>query len=150
MSLNAVSLPDFCTGGAGRSGDSSEVNAGEDDAASRRADTGPPLPGERRLDMCEGVIDICAALFSVSGRDLRQTGRSVSEISRVRQIAMYVAHTQLGLTMREVGRGFGRDRTTVLYACHLIEDLRDDEDFDRILSTTERITRAAFRATGMI
>ncbi|MCV0396153.1 MAG: chromosomal replication initiator DnaA [Rhizobiaceae bacterium] len=100
--------------------------------------------------MCEGVIDICAALFSISGRELRRTGRSGNDVSRVRQIAMYVAHTQLGLTMRQVGRGFGRDRTTVLYACHLIEDMRDDEDFDRILSTTERITRAAFRATGMI
>ncbi len=44
---------------------------------------------------------------------------------------MYVAHVTLRLSMADIGRGFGRDRTTVVYACHLIEDLRDDDDFDR-------------------
>ena len=43
-------------------------------------------------------------------------------------------------------RGFGRDRTTVLHACHLIEDLRDDAEFDRIVAVAERIALAAFGA----
>jgi chromosomal replication initiation ATPase DnaA len=66
-------------------------------------------------------------------------------VSRVRQIAMYVAHVVLGLSMRDVGKGFGRERTTVLHACHLIEDLRDDPDFDRFVAVTERIASVAFR-----
>ena len=57
---------------------------------------------------------------------------------------MYVAHVVLQLTMGEVGRGFGRDRTTVLHACHLVEDMRDDPEFDRIVATAERVTKAAF------
>jgi chromosomal replication initiation ATPase DnaA len=58
---------------------------------------------------------------------------------------MYVSHVVLRLSMNEVGLGFGRDRTTVLHACHLVEDLRDDEDFDRLVAKTERVAFAAFR-----
>ena len=66
------------------------------------------------------------------------------DVSRVRQITMYVAHVVLRLSMTDIGRAFGRDRTTVLYACHLVEDLRDDTDFDRIITMTERVALAAF------
>jgi chromosomal replication initiation ATPase DnaA len=100
---------------------------------------------ERTLELCEAMIDIAAALFNVSGREMRRGGRTTLGVSRVRQIAMYVAHTALGLTMSEVGRGFARDRTTVLHACHLVEDLRDDVEFDRHVVLTERIAMAAFR-----
>jgi chromosomal replication initiation ATPase DnaA len=61
-----------------------------------------------------------------------------------------VGHVVLRLTMSDVGRGFGRDRTTVLYACHLVEDMRDDADFDRVVATMERIVGAAFRERGTI
>lgn len=44
-----------------------------------------------------------------------------------------------------MGRGFGRERTTVLHACHLIEDMRDDEDFDGIVAMAERVAGAALR-----
>jgi hypothetical protein len=101
--------------------------------------------GERAVELCEGMIDIVAALFNVSGRELRRSGRADQSITRVRQIAMYVSHVVLRLSMNEVGHGFGRDRTTVLYACHLIEDMRDDEDFDCLVARTERVALAAFR-----
>ncbi|MBK8458452.1 MAG: chromosomal replication initiator DnaA [Phyllobacteriaceae bacterium] len=90
------------------------------------------------------MIDIAAALFNVSGGDLRRTGRCRQDVARVRQIAMYVAHVALGLPQGDIGRGFGRDRTTVLHACHLIEDLRDDAEFDRIVAATERVALAVF------
>ena len=100
---------------------------------------------ERIMEVCEAMIDICAALYNVSSKELRQVGRTGTGVARVRQIAMYVTHVTLGITMQEVGRGFARDRTTVRHACHLIEDLRDDEDFDRAVMTTERVALAAFR-----
>ncbi len=99
---------------------------------------------ERTIALCEAMIDITAALFNVSGRELRKSGRSSMGISRVRQVAMYVAHVVLRLNMADIGKAFGRDRTTVLYACHLIEDLRDDDEFDRIITMTERVALAAF------
>ncbi len=99
---------------------------------------------ERALELCEAMIDVAAALFNVSGKDIRKASRSTIGVSRVRQVAMYVAHVILRLNMADIGKAFGRDRTTVLHACHLIEDLRDDADFDRIITTTERVALAAF------
>lgn len=114
----------------------------------RRADESSEAGGncheERMLELCEALIDITAALFNVSSKDIRKPGRSTLDVSRVRQVAMYVAHVVLRLNMSDIGKAFGRDRTTVMYACHLIEDLRDDEDFDRIITRTERVAMAAF------
>lgn len=100
---------------------------------------------EAALEICECLIDIAAALFSVSSKELRRSGRTAVPVSRVRQIAMYVAHVVLRLTMGEVGAGFGRDRTTVLHACQVIENLRDDPEFDRVVLMTEQVAFAAFR-----
>jgi hypothetical protein len=47
---------------------------------------------ERMMEVCEGMIDICAALFNVSSKEIRQTGRTGQDAARVRQIAMYVTH----------------------------------------------------------
>ncbi|MEQ1950746.1 helix-turn-helix domain-containing protein [Mesorhizobium yinganensis] len=120
------------------------------DEAKPPARVKPGLPasgrrGERVMEVCEAMIDVCAALYGVSSKEIRQTCKSAPEIIRVRQIAMYVTHTALGVSMQEVGRGFARDRTTVRYACHVIEDLRDDDDFDRTVAMTERVALAAFR-----
>lgn len=104
------------------------------------------LRDERTIETCECLIDVVAALFSVSSKELRQPGRSSACINRVRQVAMYVAHVVLRLTMIEVGQGFGRDRTTVLHACRIVEDMRDDKDFDEVVSVVERVAGAAFRS----
>lgn len=109
-----------------------------------------PICDERVNDICECVMDIVAALFNVSGKEIRSPGRSSTQVARVRQIGMYVAHVVLGLSMKEIGRGFGRDRTTVQHACHLIEDMRDDVEFDQIVLVIERVTAAAFRHTEVL
>jgi hypothetical protein len=99
---------------------------------------------DRILAACDGVIDLAAMLFGVSGKELRSPSRSTLAVSRVRQIAMYAAHVTLGFTMGHVGQGFGRDRTTVLHACHQIEDMREDAEFDRIVARVEQVVAAAF------
>lgn len=107
-----------------------------------------PVPKRRdevAMDVCECLIDIASALFSLPSKELRRSGRTAMPVSRVRQIAMYVAHVVLRLTMGDVGRGFGRDRTTVMHACRIIEDLRDDPEFDRVVSMFELVASAAFR-----
>ncbi len=98
--------------------------------------------------MCDGVIDLMSALFATSGRQLREPGRGGRAVSRVRQIGMYVAHVTLGLRMVEIAAGFGRDKSTVVHACHMIEDLRDDEDFDRVVAKAEHVTRVAFSVSA--
>ena len=57
-----------------------------------------------------------SVLMDVPLVQLRAKSRCRADIAFARQIAMYVSHVVLGLSMNDVGRGFGRDRTTVLHA----------------------------------
>lgn len=128
-------------GGRDRSGSSGDQSPARDGAGIRE---------ELAVEICDGVIDILVALFGVSGRELRSSGRCGKPVARVRQVGMYVSHVALGLTMTQVGRGFGRDRSTVMHACHLVEDMRDDGEFDHIVATVERIAAVAFARYGII
>ncbi|KXF78294.1 hypothetical protein ATN84_00370 [Paramesorhizobium deserti] len=116
------------------------VSAGE----SRRG----KLSRHRTIEVCDAFIDILAAYFGVPGSELRSCDRCRRDIARVRQIGMYVAHTLFGMTMTEVARGFARDRSTVMHACHLIEDMREDREFDAILAAFERLSAATFLGEG--
>lgn len=104
-----------------------------------------PRDDEQAIAYCDGVIDLVGAFFNVPTLELRRTGRTGLQVAQVRQIAMYVAHVTLRLSMRQVGAGFQRDRTSVSHACHLVEDLRDEIGFDRIVAHVERIVSAAFQ-----
>lgn len=50
--------------------------------------------------------------------------------ARARHIAMYLTHTACGMSLARVARAFGRDRSTISHACRIIEDYREDADFD--------------------
>ena len=102
--------------------------------------------GEETIAICDGMIDILSACFSIPSPELRSSTRANAPVARVRQVGMSVCHVVLGLTMLEVAAGFVRDRSTVVHACHLIEDMRDDVEFDTIVGTIERIAQAAFGA----
>lgn len=68
----------------------------------------------------------------------------------VRQIAMYVCHVALQMPFADIGAAFGRDRTTVGHACHVVEDRRDDAAFDDFVSAIERMATAVFRPSGLV
>ena len=71
------------------------------------------------LDALETVV---AATFAVPVIDLRAGSRGSAAVAFARQSAMYLAHIAFGLSYAEVGRMFGRDRTTAAYACRLVEE----------------------------
>lgn len=114
---------------------------------------GGALTAERRA-ACGRVVAIVAAARGVEARALFRRTRSELRIAAARQLAMYLCHTLLGLSMTEVGRYFGRDRTTVAHACALIEDSRDDRRIDvdiemlenRIMGFTAGLAAFASRA----
>jgi hypothetical protein len=66
-----------------------------------------------------------------------------------RQTAMYLAHVGFGIPMAAIGKAFARDRTTVVHACHLIEDRRDEARFDDLLDHLEQAA-IALRAARWI
>ena len=80
---------------------------------------------------------IVAAAFDVDVANLRAPGRGARRTAFARQVAMYLAHVTLGMPLTDVGRHFGRDRTTAGHACARIEDCRDDDRTDRVLCYLE-------------
>lgn len=50
--------------------------------------------------------------------------------ARARHIAIYLTHAGLGLSLARAANAFGRDRSTVAHGCRIIEDCREDPDFD--------------------
>ena len=113
------------------------------------------LPGRGRA---LGLRSACNTVRMVAGEMLALTGpRERSDrdrrfaVAHIQQIAMYVCHVALKLTMTDVARGFGRDRTTVGHACARVEDRRDDRAFDDFVGAVERVVNAVFagkRADG--
>jgi hypothetical protein len=61
-----------------------------------------------------------------------------------RQVSIYLGHVGCGLTYAEVGRLYGRDRSTAAHACSVIEDKRDDQRFDRLLELLECCVHLGF------
>lgn len=94
------------------------------------------------------IIDAAvAAAFTVPLGELRASTRRRASVALARQSAMYLAHVAFGLSFTEVGRAFGRDRTTAAYACRRIEDRRADMGLDTALAELEHALRRNFDAT---
>ncbi|MEP9354360.1 helix-turn-helix domain-containing protein [Xanthobacter sp. KR7-65] len=89
---------------------------------------------------------IAAADCRASVDALLSRNRCTAPVAHARQLAMYLAHVGLGLSQSEVAQAFGRDRSTVAYACRRIEDLRDDAEFDCEVSRMEAWLRWAAAA----
>ncbi|MGD9866861.1 MAG: helix-turn-helix domain-containing protein [Hyphomicrobiales bacterium] len=100
-----------------------------------RPPSGRPFAGDF---LCRLSEDCAAALLRVPLCDLRSTSRGRARTAFARQVAMYLAHVGGGLNMTDVGLCFGRDRTTVAHACAVVENVRDDPAFDRVLDRVEQ------------
>ncbi len=95
----------------------------------------PPL-GEVRRNVAL-VKQLSAHFFDVSETELLAPTRKGANAALARQVAMYVCHVTLGFRFSEIGELFGRDRTTVSYACNAIEDRRDNPEFDHFVIRIE-------------
>ncbi|KRB50141.1 transposase [Rhizobium sp. Root708] len=112
---------------------------------SKRAPAPATLPSHAICRICAEITGEMASLVGARIQRRRDRRRASCHI---RQIAMYVCHVALQIPLHEIGRAFGRDRTTVGHACHVVEDRRDDPDFDEFVSTVERTVGFVFRSGG--
>ena len=109
------------------------------DFAARRAV--PSLPS--RTALTASVDRAVAMAFRVRMASLRGPTRGAAQVALARQVAMYLAHVELGLSFGQVSQAYGRTRTTVARACRRVEDLRGEDGFDRTMVKLERGLRAA-------
>jgi hypothetical protein len=112
----------------------------------------PPLlefePRRRdRAGWC--LLRFVAAARHVPTQQLLLPSRGEAEVALARQLAMYLMHVILQRDYAEVGRFFQRDRTTVSYACALIEDLREDKRFDAEVCRLEAVLETLRTGDGV-
>ena len=83
------------------------------------------------------ALKIAAEAYGVPLEEVTAATRRGPRAALARQVAMYLAHVVLGMTMSEIAHAFGRDRTTASHACRRIEDLRENAQFDRSIAWLE-------------
>lgn len=83
------------------------------------------------------VEQLVMRAFGLNLPTLMAERRGRAPVAFARQVAIYVTHTHLGLTLTAAARRFHRDRTTAGHACRRVEDSREDPDVDRRIEAVE-------------
>lgn len=87
-----------------------------------------------RATLCAELVQIIVSrTFRVPLARLCASTRDGPEIAFARQVAMYLTHTFFGVSFTRTGATFGRERTTVAYACRVIEEAREDKAIDHAI-----------------
>jgi len=102
---------------------------------------------EERAKLAAGLV---AYGLEVSTKEILESKRGTAKAAQARQIAMYVVYVGFGISLARVAIAFNRDRSTVAYACHQIEDRRDDPEFDTWLDALEGTLRKAAELAGNV
>lgn len=98
---------------------------------------------------CRVVLRLVTELFEAAlEREFASGVAQRRPRCHMRQIAMYLSHVVLSVPYRTIARAFGRDRTTVVHACAVVEDRRDDLGYDRFVERCERCVIAVFAPFG--
>lgn len=57
--------------------------------------------------------------------------------SRIREAAVYLLNTAIGITQVEIARGLGVSSASICQICRKMEEKRDDPDFEELISRLE-------------
>ena len=95
------------------------------------------LPGDKLL--ATFINQMVASAFELPAERLLRVDRGNARATRARQISIYLMHTTLSFSFSTISRIYNKDRTTIGYACRVIEDLRDGPAFDDRIIELEKI-----------
>ncbi len=94
----------------------------------------PMLPTHERRVTIDSIIRAVAERYCLQPSQLKQK-TNAHEISRPRQVAMYLTKELTSASLPEIGRAFGgKHHTTVLHSVRKVEELRQgDPDLNRLI-----------------
>ncbi|MEQ9517828.1 MAG: helix-turn-helix domain-containing protein [Parvibaculum sp.] len=104
----------------------------------------------KQADDVQLTCALVARAYNILSADLFRPTRGEARIAEARQVAMYLTHITFGMSLAAAARRFGRDRTTVAYACRQVEDRRDDDRFDLMLERLELSLAVLVRARSQL
>lgn len=98
------------------------------------------MGSQQRIDKNNAylAVSLVGYALEMKAEDILLPERGPRALVRARQVAMYLSHVGLGMSLARVALAFERDRSTVAHACHRIEEMRDDSDFDIWLDALEQ------------
>ncbi|PLW76979.1 helix-turn-helix domain-containing protein [Cohaesibacter celericrescens] len=83
------------------------------------------------------VDELVARTFRMPRSALHAGTRCRKTVAFARQVAMYLGHVCLSYPLKDVAEHYCRDRTTVAYACGVVEDRREKEETELLLNSLE-------------
>lgn len=111
--------------------------APEETFPDRSAGPRPPSPAH----LWRQVETAVSLTLAVPLSELRASTRRSVDVAFARQVTMYIARAALGMRYCAIGRLCGRDHKTVVHACRVVEQRRDDPNIDRMLHVLEALCR---------
>ncbi len=97
------------------------------------------MGSQQRIDKNSAYLaaSLVGYVLELKAEDILLPDRGPRDMVRARQVAMYLSHVGLEMSLSRVASAFDRDRSTVAHACHRIEEMRDEADFDAWLDRLE-------------
>jgi chromosomal replication initiation ATPase DnaA len=126
------------------------MDGGGDGRTSRTAEPAEPAAALLRVSATARASEAAVSCaLAIPARRIRAASRCGAEVALARQVAMYLVRVTFEHGFAEIGRAFGRDRTTASHACRVVEDRRDDDRFDLSLQALEGALAAWERTFGV-
>jgi hypothetical protein len=100
----------------------------------------PTVP--RTEDIFESVLHVVTKATGVPYHVIASKARGSREIADARALAMYLMHKVCHVTVIETGKVFGKDHTTVTYACRkVVSIISYDQTMKRLVDQTSSEVR---------
>lgn len=93
------------------------------------------VPTLRRRVSLDAVLQTVSKHYEVPEAKLIEAGRGTKEISKARQVAMFLMRKCTPLSLQSIGSRFGgKDHSTVVHAIKTVEeDMEKDPSFARLI-----------------
>ncbi|MBL6938739.1 MAG: chromosomal replication initiator DnaA [Alphaproteobacteria bacterium] len=103
-------------------------------------------PGKPSEAIRTRVLTLVASIYDVPVGELLRVTRGSTRAVAARQVAIYLSHTVLAMTLADLSRAFGRRPSTTLHAVRRVEAMREDAKIDTTISWLESLLRDAMEA----
>ena len=100
--------------------------------------------------LAELTMSVAGFALDIAPAQIASHERGSARTAFARQVAMYLCNVAFGLSLSRVAFAFGRDRSTVAHACHIVEDRRESDAFDAWIANLEGMLRRAPSPGGAI
>lgn len=84
----------------------------------------------KRGNKKDSIIDTVCVFFGVSTQIMKSAKRD-NLTAEARQVAMFFLRKYTNMSLKEIGAFFGRDHTTVIHSCGVVENHFKTEDIFR-------------------